>query len=58
MVFNSKTARLAGYKRKRDPSKKIHENILKKMEILCEDVLDYIIKNQEKLSMFDWIKFI
>ena len=47
MAFNSETARLAGQKSKRGPSKKLHENIRKKMEILYEDVLDHLIIHQE-----------
>lgn len=58
MAFNSETARLAGQKSKRGPSKKLHENIRKKMEILYEDVLDHLIIHQEELSMNDRIKLI
>ena len=58
MAFNSETARLAGKKSKRGPSKKLHENIRKKMEILYEDVLDHLIVHQEELSMSDRVKLI
>ena len=58
MAFNSETARLAGKKSKRGPSKNLHENIRKKMEILYEDVLDHLIVHQEELSMSDRVKLI
>ena len=58
MAFNSETARLAGQKSKRGPSKKLHENIRKKIEILYEDVLDHLIVHQEELSMSDRVKLI
>ena len=51
MAFNSETARLAGQKSKRGPSKKLHENIRKKMEILYEDVLDHLITRLGKRNM-------
>ena len=52
MAFNSETARLAGQKSKRGPSKKLHENIRKKMEILYEDVLDHLIIHQVFLIIY------
>ena len=51
MPFNSETAKAAGEKSKRGPSKVLDPNIKEKAEILYESVLDYLIVHQQELSM-------
>ena len=58
MKFNSETAKIAGEKSKRGPSKIIPLNIKEKMQLLYEDVLDHLILHQEELSMSDRVKLI
>jgi hypothetical protein len=41
MPFNSQTAKLAGQKGKRGPSKILDPNIKEKIKILYEEVLDF-----------------
>ena len=58
MPFNPETAKAAGQKSKRGPSKLLDPNIKEKMEILYEDVLDHLIMHQEDLSMSDRVKLL
>ena len=58
MPFNSETAKLAGQKGKRGPSKTLDPNIKEKMEILYEGVLDHLIIHQSELSMSDRVKLL
>ena len=58
MAFNSETAKAAGQKSKRGPSKLLDPNIKEKMEILYEGVLDHLIIHQEDLSMSDRVKLL
>ena len=58
MPFNSDTAKLAGQKGKRGPSKTLDPNIKEKMEILYEGVLDHLIMHQDDLSMSDRVKLL
>ncbi len=58
MPFNPKTAKEAGQKSKRGPSKLLDPNIKEKMEILYEGVLDHLIMHQEDLSMSDRVKLL
>ena len=58
MPFNSDTARQAGEKSKRGPSRLLDLNIKEKMEILYEGVLDHLIMHQEDLSMSDRVKLL
>ena len=44
MPFNPETAKAAGQKSRRGPSKLLDPNIKEKMEILYEGVLDHLIK--------------
>ena len=56
MPFNSETAKLAGQKGKRGPSKALEPNIKEKMEIFYEGVLEHLIMHQSELSMSDRVK--
>ena len=58
MPFNPETAKVAGQKSKRGPSKFLDPNIKEKMEILYEGVLDHLIMHQEDLSMSDRVKLL
>ena len=58
MPFNPQTAKVAGQKSKRGPSKLLDPNIKEKMEILYEGVLDHLIMHQEDLSMSDRVKLL
>ena len=58
MPFNTETAKVAGQKSKRGPSKLLVPNIKEKMEILYEGVLDHLIIHQEDLSMSDRVKLL
>ena len=58
MPFNAETAKAAGQKSKRGPSKLLDPNIKEKMEILYEGVLDHLIMHQEDLSMSDRVKLL
>ena len=58
MPFNPKTAKAAGQKSRRGPSKLLDPNIKEKMEILYEGVLDHLIMYQEDLSMSDRVKLL
>ena len=58
MPFNTETAKVAGQKSKRGPSKLLVPNIKEKMEILYEEVLDHLIIHQEDLSMSDGVKLL
>jgi hypothetical protein len=58
MPFNSQTAKLAGQKGKREPSKTLDPNIKEKMEILYEEVLDHLIMHQADLSMSERVKLL
>tara|TARA_B110000208_G_C11424978_1_gene304866 strand:- start:235 stop:528 length:294 start_codon:yes stop_codon:yes gene_type:complete len=58
MPFNPKTAKAAGQKSKRGPSKLLDPNIKEKMEILYEGVLDDLIIHQKELSMSERIKLV
>jgi hypothetical protein len=58
MPFNKETAREAGRKSKRGPSKKLDPNIREKMEPLYEEVLDHLLMHQKELSMSDRVKLV
>jgi len=58
MPFNPETAKAAGQKSKRGPSRLLDPNIKEKMEILYEGVLDHLIMHQEDLSMSDRVKLL
>ena len=58
MPFNPESAKAAGQKSKRGPSKLQDPNIKEKMEILYEGVLDHLIMHQEDLSMSDRVKLL
>ena len=58
MPFNKETAREAGKKSKRGPSKKLEPNIKDKMELLYEEVLDHLLMHQKELSMSDRVKLV
>ena len=58
MPFNSETAKLAGQKGKRGPSRTLDPNIKEKMELLYEGVLDHLIMYQSELSMSDRVKLL
>ena len=58
MPFNPETAKAAGHKSKRGPSRLLDPNIKEKMEILYEGVLDHLIMHQEDLSMSDRVKLL
>ena len=58
MPFIPETAKAAGQKSRRGPSKLLDPNIKEKMEILYEGVLDHLIMHQEDLSMSDRVKLL
>ena len=58
MPFNPESAKAAGQKSKRGPSKLQDPNIKEKMEILYEGVLDHLIMHQEDLSMSVRVKLL
>ena len=58
MPFNKETAREAGKKSKRGPSKKLEPNIKDKMELLYEEMLDHLLMHQKELSMSDRVKLV
>ena len=58
MPINPESAKAAGQKSKRGPSKLLDPNIKEKMEILYEGVLDHLIMHQEDLSMSDRVKLL
>ena len=58
MPFNTETAKAAGKRSKRGPSKVLDPNIKEKMEILYEGVLDHLIMHQDELSMSDRVKLL
>ena len=58
MPFNTDTAREAGKKSKRGPSKKLEPNIKDKMELLYEEMLDHLLMHQKELSMSDRVKLV
>ena len=58
MPFNPETAKAAGQKSRRGPSKLLDPNIKEKMEILYEGVLDHLIMHQEDLYMSDRVKLL
>ena len=50
MPFNSETASKAGKKSKRGPSKSKTINVNEKIQVLLEEVLNDLIKNQNELT--------
>jgi len=56
--FTSETAREAGRKSKRGPSKRLEPNIEEKMKLLYEDVLDDLLLNSKDLSPSEKIKLL
>jgi hypothetical protein len=58
MPFNKETAREAGKKSKRGPSKKLEPNIKDKMELLYEEMFDHLLMHQKELSMSDRVKLV
>ena len=57
MPFNTETAKAAGKRSKRGPSKVLDPNIKEKVEILYESVLDHLIVHQQELSMSERVNF-
>ena len=58
MPFNTETAKAAGKRSKRGPSKVLDPNIKEKVEILYEGVLDHLIVHQQELSMSERVKLL
>ena len=58
MPFNTETAKAAGKRSKRGPSKVLDPNIKEKVEILYESVLDHLIVHQQELSMSERVKLL
>ena len=58
MPFNTETAKAAGKKSKRGPSKVLDPNIKEKVEILYEGLLEDLIVNQKDLSNSEKIKLV
>ena len=58
MPFNTETAKAAGKKGKRGPSKVLDPNIKEKVEILYESVLDHLIIHQGDLSTSERVKLL
>ena len=56
MPFNPNSAKKAGKKSKRGPSKKDVPSIKEKMEMLYEKVLDDLLINQDKLTKTERVK--
>jgi len=56
--FNLLTAREAGKKSRRGPSKRLEPNIEEKMKLLYEDVLDDLLLNSKDLSPSEKIKLL
>ena len=56
MLFDPKTARNAGNKSKRGPSKKEESTIKQKMELLYEEILDELLVNQKSLTKTERVK--
>lgn len=56
--FTSQSAREAGRKSKRGPSKRLEPNIEEKMKLLYEDVLDDLLLNSKDLSPSEKIKLL
>ena len=50
MPFDPKSAKKAGKKSKRGPSKKEESTIKQKMELLYEEILDELLLNQKSLT--------
>ena len=58
MPFNTETAKAAGKRSKRGPSKVLDPNIKEKVEILYESVLDHLIVHQQELSIPERVKLL
>ena len=58
MPFNTETAKAAGKKSKRGPSKILGPNVKEKIAILYESVLDHLIVHQQELSMSERVKLL
>ena len=58
MPFNQETAKAAGQKSKRGPSKLLDPNIKEKMEILYEGISDNLIVYQVDFSLSFRIKLL
>ena len=56
MPFDPNSAKKAGKKSKRGPAKKEGPSIKGKIELLYEKVLDYLLRNQDKLTKTERIK--
>jgi hypothetical protein len=56
MPFDPKSARNAGKKSKRGPSKKEESTIKQKMELLYEEILDELLLNQKSLTKTERVK--
>ena len=56
MPFDKKSAKFAGKKSKRRPTKKDEPSIKEKMEMLDEKVLDDLLINQDKLTKTERVK--
>ena len=58
MPFNTETAKAAGKRSKRGPSKVLPPTTKEKLNILYEDLLEYLIINQKDLSNSEKIKLV
>ena len=58
MSFNSETAKIAGALSKRGPARIVPLKVKEKMELLFEDMLDYLITHQEDLTMSERVKLL
>jgi len=56
MPFDPKSAKKAGKKSKRGPSKKEESTIKQKMELLYEEILDELLLNQKSLTKTERVK--
>ena len=56
MPFDPKSAKKAGKKSKRGPSKKEESTIKQKMELLYEEILDELLLNQKSLTKTQRVK--
>ena len=56
MPFDPNSAKKAGKKSKRGPSKKEESTIKQKMELLYEEILDELLLNQKSLTKTERVK--
>ena len=58
MSFTTETAKIAGAISKRGPAKIVPLKVKEKLELLFEDMLDYLITHQEDLTMSERVKLL